>query len=321
MLKNKIISVAPMMDWTTRHCRYFMRLLNQSIILYTEMVTTGAIFHGNHEKLLQYRPEEHPLVVQLGGSDPQELAQTACICEQRGFHEINLNVGCPSDRVQRGMIGACLMAHPGLVAEGIEAMKRRVAVPVTVKTRIGIDEQDSYAFLCDFVSQIAAAGCDTLIIHARKAWLKGLSPKENRKVPELMYERVYQLKQDFPTLTIILNGGVTTVSEVIAHCQQVDGVMIGRGAYTNPQLLCDIGEVFSPQLASLSLGEVIECYMKYCQEELSAGVALTSLIKPLLGLFQGMPGARAWRRHLSEQSHFPGVGVDVIAQGAEYVLG
>lgn len=320
LLKNKLISVAPMMDWSDRHCRYFMRLLNQTITLYTEMVTTGAILHGDPKRLLRYSKDEQPLVVQLGGSCPEALRQSARICEDAGFGAINLNVGCPSDRVQRGMIGACLMAHPNVVADCIEAMGKEVSVPVTVKTRIGIDHQDSYEFLYDFVNQVGAAGCKTFIVHARIAWLEGLSPRENRDIPPLIYERVYQLKRDFPELTIIINGGITTVPQITDHCQHVDGVMIGRAAYKDPQILREITHITSPSQSSQSLHEVLAHYAEYCRRELSEGVYLSCLTRHILGLFQGLPGARAWRRYLSENAHRSGAGIEVITEAAKRVL-
>ena len=241
---DRRVSVAPMLDWTDRHCRFFLRLLTRHTLLYTEMVTTGAVLHGNRERLLAYDPAEHPLALQLGGSNPTDLARCARIAADLGYDEINLNVGCPSDRVQSGRFGACLMAEPLLVAECVAAMQAAVDLPVTVKTRIGIDDRDSYEELAEFVRCIALAGCRTLIIHARKAWLTGLSPKENRQIPPLRYDVVYRLKQDFSELRFILNGGVASIQQMAEHLALVDGVMIGRAAYENPYLLAEVDQRF-----------------------------------------------------------------------------
>ncbi|WP_416240435.1 tRNA dihydrouridine(20/20a) synthase DusA [Oceanimonas baumannii] len=305
-------SVAPMLDWTDRHCRYFHRLMSRHAQLYTEMVTTGAIIHGKGD-YLAYNEEEHPLVLQLGGNDPQALAQCAVLAEQRGYDEINLNVGCPSDRVQNGLFGACLMAHPQTVADGVAAMKAAVSIPVTVKTRIGIDEQDSYAFLCTLVDKVAEAGVDALIVHARKAWLQGLSPKENREIPPLDYERVYQLKRDYPALTMAVNGGIKTLDEAKAHLQQLDGVMLGREVYQNPYLLAQVdAELFGEHWQVPSRHQVIRNLLPYIERELSQGTYLGNITRHTLGIFQGMPGARAWRRHLSENAHKRGAGPEVV---------
>lgn len=306
-------SIAPMLDWTDRHCRYFLRLMTRHTLLYTEMVTTGAILHGKGD-YLAYSEEEHPVALQLGGSDPDALAQCARLAQQRGYDEINLNVGCPSDRVQNGRFGACLMAEAQLVADCVKAMRDQVTIPVTVKTRIGIDDQDSYAFLCDFIDTVSQRGqCDTFIIHARKAWLSGLSPKENREIPPLDYPRVYQLKRDFPHLTLAINGGVKTLEEAKTHLAQLDGVMVGREAYQNPGLLLDV----DPQLFGVDapIGNpfaVVEAMYPYIEREMTRGAALGHITRHMLGLFQGIPGARQWRRHLSENAHKPGAGIPVV---------
>lgn len=305
-------SVAPMLDWTDRHCRYFHRLMSRHAQLYTEMVTTGAIIHGKGD-YLAYNDEEHPLVLQLGGNDPQALAHCARLAEQRGYDEINLNVGCPSDRVQNGLFGACLMAHPHTVAEGVAAMKAAVSIPVTVKTRIGIDEQDSYEFLCTLVDRVAEAGVDALIVHARKAWLQGLSPKENREIPPLDYDRVYQLKRDYPGLTIAVNGGIKTLEEARVHLANLDGVMLGREVYQNPYLLARVdAELFNDEHEVPSRHQVIRQLLPYIERELTQGTYLGNITRHTLGIFQGMPGARAWRRHLSENAHKRGAGPEVV---------
>ncbi|QHA87629.1 tRNA dihydrouridine(20/20a) synthase DusA [Serratia rhizosphaerae] len=313
-------SIAPMLDWTDRHCRYFHRLLSKETLLYTEMVTTGAIIHGKGD-YLAYSDEEHPLALQLGGSDPAALAHCARLAEQRGYDEINLNVGCPSDRVQNGMFGACLMGQAALVADCVKAMRDVVSIPVTVKTRIGIDDQDSYAFLCDFIDTVSGRGeCETFIIHARKAWLSGLSPKENREVPPLDYPRVYQLKRDFPALTIAINGGVKSLAEAQQHLQHVDGVMMGREAYQNPGILAQVDrELFGSQAAVRDSVEVVEALYPYIERELANGTYLGHITRHILGLFQGIPGARQWRRHLSENAHKAGADVRVVEQALSLV--
>ncbi|CAI1815558.1 tRNA dihydrouridine(20/20a) synthase DusA [Serratia liquefaciens] len=313
-------SIAPMLDWTDRHCRYFHRLLTKETLLYTEMVTTGAIIHGKGD-YLAYSEEEHPVALQLGGSDPAALAHCAKLAEQRGYDEINLNVGCPSDRVQNGMFGACLMGQATLVADCIKAMRDVVSIPVTVKTRIGIDDQDSYEFLCDFIATVAGRGeCDMFTIHARKAWLSGLSPKENREVPPLDYPRVYQLKKDFPTLTLAINGGVKTLEEAKQHLQHLDGVMMGREAYQNPGILARVdSELFGCQSEVMDSIAIIESLYPYIERELSKGTYLGHITRHILGLFQGVPGARQWRRHLSENAHKPGADARVVEQALDLV--
>lgn len=312
-IKRHAFSVAPMLDWTDRHCRYFHRLISQHAFLYTEMVTTGALIHGDHHRFLQFNAAENPVAFQLGGSNPRELAICAKMVEDYGYDEVNLNVGCPSDRVQNGRFGACLMAEPKLVADCVAAMKQSVSIPVTVKSRIGIDELDSYEELVHFVSTVANAGCETFIIHARKAWLSGLSPKQNRDVPPLRYDMVYQIKQDFPQLEIILNGGITTLDQAEDILQHVDGVMVGREAYHNPYLLADVdrrfyGEPKEPRSREIIMGLLIP----YIKEQLEGGVRLNSISRHILGLFHGEPGARGWRRHLSENACKPGADIKVI---------
>lgn len=305
--------VAPMMDWTDRHDRYFLRLISRRVRLYTEMLTTGAILHGDRDKLLGYDLSEHPVAIQLGGSDPKELATAAMIAAAWGYDEINLNVGCPSNRVQSGRFGACLMAEPLLVAECVAAMKAAVKIPVTVKTRIGIDDRDAYEHLQRFIDANAGAGCDVFIIHARKAWLQGLSPRENREIPPLHYDVVYRLKADFPELTIVINGGITDLQQVEGHLAQVDGVMLGRAAYHNPYLLAEVDRrFFGATRPPLSRHQVIEALLPYVAQQLAQGVHLSAITRHVLGLFQGLPGARAWRRHLSEHAHRRGAGVAVL---------
>jgi tRNA-dihydrouridine synthase A len=312
--------VAPMMDWTDRHDRFFLRLISRHAVLYTEMVTTGALLHGDAARFLAFDPAEHPLALQLGGSDAGELATCARMAEAAGYDEVNLNVGCPSDRVQSGRFGACLMAEPALVADCVEAMRSAVSLPVTVKTRIGIDEHDSYEALGAFVSSVAHAGCRTFIVHARKAWLQGLSPKQNREIPPLRYEVVYRLKRDFPALEIVLNGGVKDLGAGLAHLAHVDGVMMGREAYHNPYLLAEVDRLYYGDPHPVPARQaVLEALIPYVESQLAAGVALSHMARHILGLFQGQPGARAWRRHLSEHAHRPGAGIEVLRQAAAVV--
>ena len=294
-------SVAPMMDWTDRRCRFFHRLLTRHALLYTEMITAEAVIHGDQQKLLGFSPEERPLALQLGGSDPQRLAMAAKIATRFGYDEINLNVGCPSDRVQEGRFGACLMAEPDLVAAAVAAMQNAAGdIPVTVKCRIGIDDQDSEADLDRFVRTVASAGCSTFIVHARKAWLQGLSPKENRDVPPLDYGRVVRLKKAYPHLTISMNGGIGSLDEAVAHLEHVDGVMLGRAAYHTPYLLAQVDQrIFGDISAPVERREVIERLMPYIEAHLAAGGKMHSITRHVLGLYHGEPGARAFRRHLS----------------------
>jgi tRNA-dihydrouridine synthase A len=306
-------SIAPMLDWTDKHCRYFHRLISQHAFLYTEMVTTGALIHADHHRFLQFNFAEHPVAFQLGGSNPRELAFCSKMIEDYGYDEINLNVGCPSDRVQNGRFGACLMAEPELVAECVAAMRQAVSIPVTVKSRIGIDERDSYEELVHFVSSVADAGCETFIIHARKAWLSGLSPKQNRDVPPLRYDVVYQLKKDFPQLEIILNGGISTLDQAEEVLQQVDGVMVGREAYHNPYLLADVGRRFyGDTKEARSRDMIFQLLIPYIEQQLEEGVRLSNMSRHILGLFHGEPGARGWRRHLSENVCKPGADIKVL---------
>ncbi|ANS84329.1 tRNA dihydrouridine(20/20a) synthase DusA [Vibrio scophthalmi] len=306
-------SIAPMLDWTDRHCRYFHRLLSSETQLYTEMVTTGAIIHGKGD-FLAYNEQEHPLVLQLGGSNTADLATCAKLAAERGYDEINLNVGCPSDRVQNGRFGACLMAEPQLVADCVAAMKDVVDIPVTVKTRIGIDDHDSYEFLTDFVSIVSEkGGCEQFTIHARKAWLSGLSPKENREIPPLDYPRAYQLKKDFAHLVIAVNGGVKTLQEAQEHLKHLDGVMVGREAYQNPYILAEVDQlIFGLDKPVKKRTQVVEEMYPYIEQQLSNGAYLGHMTRHMLGLFQNMPGARQWRRHISENAHKPGSGIEVV---------
>jgi tRNA-dihydrouridine synthase A len=314
------LSVAPMLDWTDRHCRYFLRLISRHTLLYTEMVTTGALIHGDRERFLRYDEAEHPVALQLGGSDPAELAACARMGAEWGYDEINLNLGCPSDRVQSGRFGACLMAEPALVADCIAAMKAAVAIPVTAKTRIGIDDRDSYAELVAFVAALVEAGCDAVIVHARKAWLQGLSPRENREIPPLRYDWVYRLKEAFPSVPIALNGGVTTLRQASELLERVDGVMIGRAAYQTPWLLADADRIIFGDLHPVPTPhEVLDALTPYVERQLAAGVPLNSITRHILGLFQGRPGARAWRRTLSEQAHRAGAGIAVLHAAAAQV--
>ena len=303
-----------MMDWTDRHCRYFMRLLSRETLLYTEMVSTGALLRGERTRFLGHDPAEQPLALQLGGSDPAALAACAQLAEAAGYREVNLNVGCPSDRVQHNRIGACLMAEPELVADCLAAMRAAVAIPVTIKCRIGIDALDSDAYLARFVDTVATrGGCTTFIVHARIALLQGLSPKQNREVPPLNYPRVYWLKQRFPELEIIINGGISDLDACERHLRQVDGVMLGREAYHNPWLLSTVDHrLFGRSDPATDRASVLEAYCNYAERQLAAGVALQHLSRHILGLFQGQPGGKRFRRHLSEQAHRPGSGVHTL---------
>jgi len=302
-----------MLDWTDRHCRFFLRLLSRRVLLYTGMVTTGAMLHGDPQRFLAYDPVEHPLALQLGGSNPDELAQCARIAADWGYDEVNLNIGCPSDRVQSGRFGACLMAEPALVSDCVAAMRLAADLPVTIKTRIGIDERDSYEELTDFVGRVAMGGCQVFIIHARKAWLRGLSPKENREIPPLHYEVVHRLKRDFPSLTVVLNGGLTTLDQIAKQLQEVDGVMIGRAAYENPYWLTEVdSRFFGLRTSPPSRHQVVEAFLPYIEDQLRRGTPLHCMTRHILGLFQGVPGARAWRRTLSEQACQRGAGKGVV---------
>jgi tRNA-dihydrouridine synthase A len=306
-------SVAPMMDWTDRHCRVFHRLMTRRARLYTEMLTTGAIIHGDRQRLLGFDASEHPVALQLGGSDPHDLATAARIGEDFGYDEINLNVGCPSDRVKDGRFGACLMAEPLLVAEGVAAMKGAVRVPVTVKCRIGIDDQDPEIALDMLARNVVTAGADALVVHARKAWLNGLSPKENRDIPPLDYDRVYRLKAAMPDVPIIINGGIADLDEARRHLDSVDGVMLGRAAYQEPwRLLAVDYELFGDAAPHSAMKDVFADMMPYIERELSLGTRLHSITRHFVGAFHGVPGARAFRRHLAENGVKPGAGVNVL---------
>ena len=306
-------SVAPMMDWTDRHCRVFHRLMTRRARLYTEMLTTGAIIHGDRKRLLGFDPSEHPVALQLGGSDPRDLATAAEFGEAFGYDEINLNIGCPSDRVKDGRFGACLMAEPKLVAEGVAAMKRAVKIPVTVKCRIGIDDQDPVVALDVLARGVIAAGADTLIVHARKAWLNGLSPKENRDVPPLDYNRVYRLKAALPEVPVIINGGLASLAEAKAHLVHVDGVMLGRAAYREPWRLLNVdSELFGEAAPHAGMKDVFAAMMPYIEDQLAQGARLHSMTRHFVGAFHGVPGARAFRRHLAENGVRAGAGVSVL---------
>jgi tRNA-dihydrouridine synthase A len=325
MLSHKV-SIAPMMGWTDRHARYFLRLISRHALLYTEMVNTGALLHnrqmvGDQKRLLAHDMSEHPLALQLGGSDPIALAQCATMAEDAGFDEVNLNVGCPSDRVKSGHFGACLMADPSLVADCISAMMAKVEIPVTVKCRIGIDEMEGFEPLEHFVEIVSSGGCDTFIVHARKAWLQGLSPKANREVPPLRYDYVHRLKREKPGLTVVINGGIKTLETVLDELEYVDGVMIGREAYYNPYMLARVDlDIYQDTAAGISSREqIIEQMCEYIDREVARGVVLHSITRHILGLYQGCRGARAWRRHLSENAHTDDADSSVVRKALRYV--
>ncbi|MGY4478422.1 tRNA-dihydrouridine synthase A [Bradyrhizobium sp. USDA 3364] len=302
-----------MMDWTDRHCRVFHRLMSRQARLYTEMLTTGAVIHGDRARLLGFDASEHPVALQLGGSDPRDLATAAAIGEEFGYDEINLNVGCPSDRVKDGRFGACLMAEPVLVAEGVAAMKRAVKIPVTVKCRIGIDDQDPEVALDTLARGVIAAGADVLVVHARKAWLNGLSPKENRDIPPLDYDRVYRLKAALPDVPVIINGGIASLDEAKQHLTHVDGVMLGRTAYQEPwRLLTVDSELFGETPPHATMKDVFAAMLPYIERQLAEGTRLHSITRHFVGAFHGVPGARAFRRHLAENGVRPGAGIDVL---------
>ncbi|HZT48180.1 MAG TPA: tRNA dihydrouridine(20/20a) synthase DusA [Hyphomicrobiaceae bacterium] len=314
--------VAPMMDWTDRHCRFFHRLMSARARLYTEMVTAEAILRGDRERLIGFSPEEHPVALQLGGADPARLAEAAAIGEERGYGEINLNVGCPSDRVQEGRFGACLMAEPDLVARAVAAMRARVAVPVTVKCRIGIDDQDSEADLERFIAAVADAGCRTFIVHARKAWLQGLSARENRELPPLEYARVHRLKAAHPELEVVINGGIASLAEAEAHLAHVDGVALGRAAYHDPYLLAEVDRrLFGDSAPAPSRRAVLEALIRYAERHLRQGGRLNNIARHILGLYHGRPRARAFRRHLSEHAPRDGAGIEVLHEALRIAEG
>jgi len=309
-----------MMDWTDRHCRVFHRLMSRRARLYTEMLTTGAIIHGDRRRLLGFDPSEHLVALQLGGSDPADLADAAKIGEDFGYDEINLNVGCPSDRVKDGRFGACLMAEPALVADGVAAMKRAVNIPVTVKCRIGIDDQDPEVALDELARSVVGAGADALVVHARKAWLNGLSPKENRDIPPLDYDRVYRLKAALPHVPVIINGGIGSVAEAARHLDHVDGVMLGRAAYQEPWRLLDVDpELFGEAAPYATMKDVFEAMFPYIEDQLAQGARLHSMTRHFVGAFHGVPGARAFRRHLAEKGVKPGAGVEVLRDAVALV--
>lgn len=309
-----------MLDWTDRHCRAFHRGLTRRARLYTEMVTTGALVHGPRARLLAFDPAEHPLALQLGGSEPADLAACTRMAEDAGYDEVNLNIGCPSERVQKGAFGACLMREPDLVADCVAEMRASVRIPVTVKCRIGVDDQDPREALFGFVARVAQAGCTIFVVHARKAWLKGLSPKDNREIPPLDYPLVYELKRTHPNLTVVINGGIATLGEAEAHLAHVDGVMMGRAAYQSPWLLAGADRALFGEANPLATRhEAVEKYLPYVEQERAQGTPLNAMTKHILGLFNGLPGARAFRRHLSENAVKPGAGVEVIEAALAFV--
>ena len=311
-------SVAPMMEWTDRHERYFLRQISRRALLYTEMITAEAVIHGDRERLLGFSGQEHPIALQLGGADPDRMAMAAEVGQEYGYDEININVGCPSDRVQSGRFGACLMAEPELVAASVRAMGMATDLEITVKSRIGIDDQDSYDFLCGFIETVAAGGCSTFIVHARKAILSGLSPKQNREIPPLDYDRVYRLKADYPEFEIIINGGIETIEQCQDHLKHVDGVMVGRAAYQSPYLLAAVdGEIYGERTDPASRQNLVHAMQPYISEQLGKGVRLNAISRHMLGLYHGQPGARAWRRYISERSHLAGADGALLQDAAE----
>jgi tRNA-dihydrouridine synthase A len=309
-----------MMDWTDRHCRFFHRVFTRRARLYTEMVTTGALIHGPRARLLAFDSAEHPVALQLGGSEPRDLAECARMAQDAGYDEVNLNIGCPSERVQKGAFGACLMREPDLVAECVAAMRASVTIPVTVKCRIGVDDQVPRDALFGFVETVARAGCDTFFVHARKAWLKGLSPKDNRDIPPLDYDLVYELKRMRPDLTVVINGGVATLEQVQSHLARVDGAMIGRAAYQSPWILAQVDRVlFGEEARVRTRRDALAAFMPYLARELDAGTPFNAMTKHVLGLFNGVAGARAFRRHLSENAVKPGAGLRVVEDALSLV--
>ncbi|BDX07953.1 tRNA dihydrouridine(20/20a) synthase DusA [Planctobacterium marinum] len=312
-------SVAPMLDWTDRHCRYFYRLMSKNVLLYTEMVTTGAIIFGKGD-YLGFNQEEHPVALQLGGSNAEDMARCAEQAQALGYDEVNINVGCPSDRVKNGSFGACLMAEPDVVAASVQQMQKAVDIPVTVKSRIGIDDMDEYEDLTRFIKTVADAGCEHFIVHARKAWLQGLSPKENREIPPLKYERVYQLKQEFPQLHISINGGIKTLSDVKTHLDYTDGVMMGREVYSNPWILTQVeAELFNLQ-TSFSREDIVTLMIPYVERHIAGGGRAWHVIRHMLGLYQGEPASRIWRRYLSENAIKPGTQASVLNEAVDAMM-
>jgi tRNA-dihydrouridine synthase A len=312
--------IAPMIDWTDRHFRFLMRLCAKDVRVYTEMITTGALIFGDKDRHLAYSHEEHPIALQLGGSDRKALAQCAKLAVDYHYDEVNLNVGCPSDRVQSGQFGACLMKQPQVVAQAVAAMREAVDIPITVKTRIGVDDFDSYEFLTDFIGQVNQAGCNVFILHARKAWLQGLSPKENREIPPLCYPRVYQIKKDFPDLTIVINGGITSLDAVQAHFDNgLDGVMIGREAYQNPYHIARMAQsLFST--TQKSPHDILQSFLPYIESQLQQGTRLQSMTRHILNLFNGMPNAKSFRRYLSQNAYKPGAGIELVEEALKILL-
>ena len=314
------LCVAPMMDWTDRHDRFFLRQISRHARLYTEMLTTGAVIHGDRKRLLGFSTAEHPVALQLGGADPEAMARAAEIGAAWGYDEININVGCPSDRVQSGRFGACLMAEPATVAACVAAMRRAVDVPVTVKSRIGIDDDEGYEPLRRFVETVAEAGCAVFVVHARKAILKGLSPKANREVPPLHYQHVHRLKQEHPGLTVVINGGIGDLDAAAGHLERVDGVMLGRAAYQDPFCLAEADRrLFDPLAAVPTRESVVEAMLPYIEAAVADGTPLAAITRHMLGLFNGVRGARAWRRHLAENAHRPGAGIEVVRAASAHI--
>jgi len=312
--------IAPMLDCTDRHERYFLRLISKRARLYTEMINCGALIHGDREGFLRYDSSEHPLALQLGGSDPAQLSQCTRFAEELGYDEVNLNVGCPSDRVQAGKFGACLMKEPHCVAENIDAMQQSNNIEVTVKCRIGVDDFDSYEWLHGFIETVSKAGCNTFIIHARKAWLKGLSPKQNRSVPPLRYKTVHNIKRDFPHLKIIINGGLNTLEQAQEQLQYTDGVMIGREAYSNPYLLAEVDHLlYGEEKMTKSRVSILESFYPYIEQQLGEGMKLSNISRHIVGLFQGQVGARRYRRYISENAFKPGAGIEVLQKAVTYI--
>ena len=313
MTVSRKFCVAPMMNWTDRHCRSFMRLISAKAILYTEMITTGALLHGDAEYHLQMGANESPVALQLGGSNPKELEKCSNLVDKYSYSEINLNCGCPSDRVQNGMFGAVMMKNAKLTAECVSSLLNSSQLPITVKHRIGVDDFDSYEFLCDFIGTVSDVGCKTFIIHARKAWLQGLSPKQNREIPELNYDRVYQLKNDFPDLEIVINGGISSLEDSINHLKVLDGVMVGREAYTNPYLLAEVDQkIYGQDKPIIKRKEIAEKFFEYIDNEMSKGTKLHSMTRHMLGLFRGVKGAKQFRRYLSENAYSENASIDVL---------
>ena len=316
---DRRLCVAPMMDWTDRHCRYLLRLIAPHALLYTEMIVAAAIEHGDTARLLEFHEHEHPLALQVGGSDPRQLAVAARAGLRAGYDEINLNVGCPSGRVQAGKFGVCLMREPQLVADCVRAMRDAVDLPITVKTRIGVDDDDSFEFLLDFATAVTAGGCDALVVHARKAWLQGLSPKENRDVPPLDYGIVLRLRQNLGEIPIVVNGGIGDIGIFTERLREFDGVMVGRAAYQTPMVLAEMERVVYPGSGLVNREQVVEAYLPYVASQLARGVRLHNMTRHMLGLFQGYPGARHWRRHLSQASSCPDAGIEFVESALAHV--